>query len=66
MTVRRWFSLNAGASNWLWLGVAVHREHDAVGDLEAGLLARVLHGANELARQPLAAQRVVELRIEAD
>lgn len=23
MTQRRWFSLNAGASNWLWLGVAV-------------------------------------------
>jgi len=23
MTERRWFSLNAGASNWLWLGVAV-------------------------------------------
>ena len=23
MTARRWFSLNAGASNWLWLGVAV-------------------------------------------
>ena len=23
MTERRWFGLNAGASNWLWLGVAV-------------------------------------------
>jgi signal peptidase II len=23
MTSRRWFGLNAGASNWLWLGVAV-------------------------------------------
>jgi signal peptidase II len=23
MTKRRWFSLQAGASNWLWLGVAV-------------------------------------------
>jgi signal peptidase II len=23
MTERRWFSLHAGASNWLWLGVAV-------------------------------------------
>ena len=23
MTQRRWFSLNAGASNWLWLAVAV-------------------------------------------
>ncbi len=23
MTERRWLSLNAGASNWLWLGVAV-------------------------------------------
>ena len=23
MTQRRWFGLNAGASNWLWLGVAV-------------------------------------------
>jgi signal peptidase II len=23
MTDRRWFGLNAGASNWLWLGVAV-------------------------------------------
>ena len=23
MTERRWFSLSAGASNWLWLGVAV-------------------------------------------
>jgi signal peptidase II len=23
MTERRWFALNAGASNWLWLGVAV-------------------------------------------
>jgi signal peptidase II len=23
MTGRRWFSLNAGASNWLWLGVVV-------------------------------------------
>lgn len=23
MTQRRWFSLNAGASNWLWLSVAV-------------------------------------------
>jgi signal peptidase II len=23
MTERRWFSMNAGASNWLWLGVAV-------------------------------------------
>lgn len=23
MTERRWFSLQAGASNWLWLGVAV-------------------------------------------
>ena len=23
MTGRRWFGLNAGASNWLWLGVAV-------------------------------------------
>ena len=23
MTDRRWFGLNAGASNWLWLGVTV-------------------------------------------
>lgn len=23
MTDRRWFGLNAGASNWLWLGIAV-------------------------------------------
>ena len=23
MTERRWFGLNAGASNWLWIGVAV-------------------------------------------
>ena len=23
MTDRRWFALNAGASNWLWLGIAV-------------------------------------------
>ncbi len=46
--------------------VALDEQHDAVGNLEAGLLARVLHGAHELAREPLAAQRVVERRVEPD
>ena len=41
-------------------------QHDAIGDLEARLLACVLHGANELARDALAAQRVVERRVEPD
>ena len=46
--------------------VAFHDELDAVRDFEARLLARVLHGAHELAREPFATQIVVERRVEPD
>ena len=46
------------------LGVAAERELDPVGDLEAGRLARVLDGVDDLAREALADQLVVELELE--
>ena len=44
--------------------VAAEAQLDAVLDLEARVLARVLHRVDDLARQPLAAQLVVELELE--
>ena len=48
------------------LGVAAEGERDPVGDLEAGLLAGVLDGVDDLAGEALAAQLVVELELERD
>src|SRR4051812_10870271 len=48
------------------LRVAVERERDAILDREAGRLARVLHRVDDLAREPLAAQVVVEGELECD
>ena len=42
--------------------VAAERQRDPVGDVEPGLLARVLDRVHDLARQPLAQQLVVELQ----
>ena len=46
--------------------VAVERELDAVRDVEPGVLARGLDRVDDLAREPLAAQLVVELELERD
>ena len=46
------------------VGVAAERELDPVGDLEPGGLARVLDGVDDLAREALADQLVVELELE--
>src|ERR671917_373609 len=46
------------------LAVAAEREGDPVLDLQAGALAGVLHGMDDLAREALAAQLVVELELE--
>ena len=46
------------------LVVAAEAQLDPVLDLEAGGLARVLHRVDDLAREPLAAQLVVELELE--
>src|SRR5690606_18057701 len=48
------------------LRVALDREHDAVRDFEAGLLARILHGTHELARDAFALELGRERGIEAD
>ena len=42
------------------------RQLDPVGDLEAGLFARVLDGVDDLAGEALAAQLLVELELERD
>ena len=44
--------------------VAAERQRDPVLDGEAGALAGVLHGVEDLARQPAAAQGVVENEVE--
>ena len=44
--------------------VAAEHERDPVLHVEARGLARVLHGVHDLAREPLAAQLVVELELE--
>ena len=46
------------------LRVAAERQRDAVLDGEAGALARVLHGVDDLASQTAAAQLVVERQVE--
>ena len=46
--------------------VAVQRERDPVGDVEAGLLPCELHGADDVAREPLAPQVVVQLELDRD
>ena len=46
--------------------VAAERQLDPVLDLQPGALARVLHRVDDLAREPLAAQLVVELEVERD
>src|SRR6185369_11957310 len=46
--------------------VAFDEQLDPIRDLEAGLLACVLHGAHELAREAFAPELVVERRVEAD
>src|SRR5215831_11195627 len=46
--------------------VALDHQLYPIGDLEAGLFARVLHRAHELACEALALERVVERRVEAD
>ena len=51
-----------GASGVEELRVARQAELDPVGDLEARLAAGVLHGVDDLARQPLATKLVVELQ----
>ena len=48
------------------LRVARQPELDPVGDLQAGLAAGVLHGVDDLAREPLATQLVVELQGQGD
>ena len=48
------------------LGGHVEREHDPVADLQPGGLARVLDGADDVARVALGAQRVVEREVEHD
>src|SRR5690606_8144839 len=45
--------------------VALDEQRNAIRHLEPCLLTRILHGTYELARDPLAAQIVVERRIEA-
>ena len=46
--------------------VTAECERDAVGDLEAGLLAGLLDGADDLAGQALASQLVVEVQLQGD
>ena len=48
------------------LVVAAQPQLDPVLDLEARGLARVLDRVDDLAREPLAAERVVELELERD
>src|SRR4051812_6764700 len=48
------------------LVVTAQRQLDSVLDVQARLLARVLHRAHDLARQALANQRVVELQVQRD
>src|SRR5262249_18946681 len=46
--------------------IAAEAEGDSIGDLEPGLLARLLDGPDPLPREPLPAQRVVEVELEGD
>ena len=48
------------------LRVAAELQPDPVLDLQPGALARVLDRVHDLAREPLAAQLVVELEVERD
>ena len=49
-----------------WLGVARHREHDAVSDLEALLLAHDVHQPDEVENACLEDEVVVQGRVESD
>ena len=48
------------------LVVPAELERDPIGDLEAGLLARLLNGADDLASEALAAELVVEVELQGD